>query len=277
MALLSSYTRGEKCLFALTLVLGLICFLAIIILTLHFMIATQGMMIAKQLQDEQDLQMSFTRVAWLSKHACNGDDTKVVNIHCATAKRFSDEVHDPIQRAATQSHRYMTENSTLYAFMPFSINNSTWTFQMIIMRNLYEQIVGPVLIFILLFVMTLQLGFIPYFSAVKLTTTVEKRRAQTRYFDKPLSDILTPSNGIASFKYSAVEGEPGFQTIRTFAAQSSSYPMEGNNNFSAFSNVNTTQALNYEGSAQQITDSFNRAGERRTMFDTIDAISIKNT
>ena len=244
--IIMAYTNREYMWFFITTVLSVVSSSFILFLFLHFILATQGLMISKQHQMEQDQAMLFTRVAWLAKYACAGDVNTTINIHCPTAAKYFSEVHhDPITNAALHSYKYMETNSTLFSLMPVTVDKMTWVYQQLFLQHLYENLVGPWILFLILFALTLILAVLPLMSMQKLRRIVEKRKVDMARFDKPLTDIFSTFQ-FQHQEQRNIEGEPGVNISRTIMAMATGTMNQNDGNANGFERLicNTDEERN---------------------------------
>jgi hypothetical protein len=237
----------ERLLFLATITSGIFLALFTVIGLLHVLVAIQGLKLTSSIHDQQELDMRFSRVAWVAKHACNGMVNQTINIHCPTISKFSKSSAEPFESAAALAFAGMVENSTLFRMTPWTVQQTTWVWQQQMLFWLYHKIVGPWVLLLIFACVTLVLSIIPYYSLQQLKGTTNTRRANMAKYNRTLDSVIqdhashgdTPLHE-STFIYSHTstsmfdqpsntEGWRGMQPTDSFTNQRKGFQL-GNNN-----------------------------------------------
>jgi hypothetical protein len=119
----------ERAWFASTVVCSSIAVLATIFWLSYSYVLISGVRQSIHHLESSDALIRFTRLAWMGKHGCAGNEEAIINVHCPTvAKWIADKTEiEPVALAANQSYYELVESLDAYSNASYTVEYFTRT------------------------------------------------------------------------------------------------------------------------------------------------------
>lgn len=160
----------------------------------YTVVSMKGMYLSDNLHTKHELEARFNRVAWVARHACNGQSDQIINIHCPSMMTKSNTSStDPFILAATASYDTMLVNSTLLQWSPITITKEHWISNQQVIQYILDAIIGPWILVPMFILYCVGLICIPCYCLQMLKINVDQRKVNMAQHNRSLDSVLQDS------------------------------------------------------------------------------------
>lgn len=179
----------------------------------HIAVSVYGFTITKRFYEHTEIDMKLSRMAWMSEYVCSKSTTYIDNItrsiviQCPSvddvyeeaSRRYNVTEVDAYEIAAGRAYDSISINILYLA--PWNLSRAVWTWQQLKLKELYERIVGPWLLLLVLSFPLYLLTKIPVHAFRNFQRLAALRHKTMNECNRNLSDVMSDLNASTNHGY----------------------------------------------------------------------------